>query len=490
MTGDSLVAMGTTVTDTTKPAEDPQAARRKALADTMVRAEEAAKAKRYREAIGICEDLLDTQPNYPPALALLGAVAGHRGDMGRAVEYLERAVALEPNVASWHSNLSGLYRLHYRLDEALTAARLAVKLRPDAARYHVNLGKALIDCNLREESLISFLTALAREPQNAEAHLAIGQVLLARGDMRPGWVEYEWRNQLEQAKGMLPAMAAPAWNGMKLPNSRLLLVADQGYGDTIQFVRYVPMIVDRAAELVLGCSPDLLPLLRKVPGIKTVSTRWNEIPPHMAYVLLSSLPGIIGTELSTIPAPTPYLSAEPDDIKTWQERLDAKLPRERLRVGLVWAGRPSHPNDSRRSIPLSMLSPLAKLSNISLVSMQKVVPDRDKPALAGFPDMLDVSEQLTDFGQTAALITALDLVITVDSAAGHLAGALGKPVWVMMPTPADWRWLLEREDSPWYPTMRMFRQPRPGEWTSVINTVVQAAAAMQKSKPRRKSAAV
>jgi hypothetical protein len=481
--------MGVTAADPAKQQEDAQAARRKAIAETLARAEEAAKVKRYHEASGICHDLLESQPEYPPALALLGAISGHRGDMGGAIALLERAIAKEPNIASWHSNLSGLYRLHYRLDEALTAARIAVKLRPDAARYHVNLGKALIDCNLRDDALMSFLMALAREPQNAEAHLAIGQVLLARGDMRPGWLEYEWRNQLEQAKGMLPTMAAPAWNGMKLPKSRLLLVADQGYGDTIQFVRYVPQIVDRAAELVLGCSPDLLPLMSKIPGIKSVHTRWNEIPPHMAYCLLSSLPGIVGTELSTIPASVPYLSPDLANVKAWQSRLDEKLGKDKLRIGLVWAGRPTHPNDSRRSIPLSMLSALAKQSNTSLISMQKVIPDRDKVALAEFPAMFDVSELLTDFGQTAALITALDLVITVDSAAAHLAGALGKPVWVMMPTPSDWRWLLEREDSPWYPSMRIFRQPRPGDWASVIGTVVQSLSGLQSVKPRRRSAA-
>jgi hypothetical protein len=209
----------------------------------------------------------------------------------------------------------------------------------------------------------------------------------------------------------------------------------------------------------------------------------------MAYCLLSSLPGIVGTEPNTIPAGIPYLEADATDVKTWRERLDAKLVKDRLRVGVVWAGRPTHPNDSRRSIPLAMLAGFARLSNICLVSLQKVVPERDKAALASFPDMLDVSDALTDFGQTAALITALDLVVTVDSAAGHLAGALGKPVWVMMPTPADWRWMLDREDSPWYPSMRLFRQPRPGDWTSVIASVVQGLAGLQKAKPRRRAAA-
>ena len=405
--------------------------------------------------------------------------------MTQAVELLERAVAAEPNVASWHSNLSGLYRLHYRLEEALTAARLAVKLRPDAARYHVNLGKALIDCEHREEALISFLTALAREPQNAEAHLAIGQVLLARGDMRPGWIEYEWRNQLEQAKGMLPTMAAPAWNGMKLPNSRLLLVADQGYGDTIQFVRYVPLIADprRGAGARLQ-PPTCCRCCATSPGEARPRRGGTRFPPHMAYCLLSSLPGILGTEVGTIPCSIPYLSAPADDVKAWRDKIDARFGRDRC--ASAWCG----PGGRRIRTTVAVRSRCRcwrgwrSSTRFRWCPLQKVVPDRDKAALAGFPDMMDVSEGLTDFGQTAALISTLDLVITVDSAVGHLSGALGKPVWVMMPTPSDWRWLLDRSDSPWYPSMRMFRQPRPGDWTSVIANVVHAAAGLQKPKTR------
>jgi Flp pilus assembly protein TadD len=464
--------------------EDQEAARRKALTETLQRAEEAAKAKRYGEAAGICNDLLEGTPNFPPALALLGAIAGHRGDIPGAIEMLERAVKGDASAASWHSNLSGLYRLQYRLDEALTSALTAVKLRADAARYHVNLGKALIDCNRREEAIGSFMTALAREKNNAEAHLAIGQILLARGEFRPGWVEYEWRNQLDQAKGMLPPMATPPWNGMVLPNGRLLLVADQGYGDTIQFCRYIPLVAGRAREVVLGCSPDLLPLLRSIPGVASHYTKWNEIPPHVSYCLLSSLPGIVGTEIDTIPGPHPYLAADSVAVGEWAKRLGERLPAGKLRVGLVWAGRPTHPNDSRRSIPLAMLAPLAALDNIALVSLQKVLPARDQAARAAFTTMIDVADELTDFGQTAAVVANLDLVVTVDSAAGHLAGAIGRPVWVMMPTPSDWRWMIDRTDSPWYPTMRMFRQPKPGDWATVVAQVTQALAGMPKSRAR------
>jgi Flp pilus assembly protein TadD len=469
--------MGTTT-------EDQEAARRKVLTETLQRAEEAAKAKRYGEAAGICNDLLEGTPNFPPALALLGAIAGHRGDIPGAIEMLERAVKGDASAASWHSNLSGLYRLQYRLDDALASALTAVKLRGDAARYHVNLGKALIDCNRREEAIGSFMTALAREKNNAEAHLAIGQILLARGEFRPGWVEYEWRNQLDQAKGMLPPMATPPWNGMVLPNGRLLLVADQGYGDTIQFCRYIPLVAGRAREVVLGCSPDLLPLLRSIPGVASHYTKWNEIPPHVSYCLLSSLPGIVGTEIDTIPGPHPYLAADSVAVGEWAKKLGQRLPAGKLRVGLVWAGRPTHPNDSRRSIPLAMLAPLAGLDNVALVSLQKVLPARDQAARAAFTNMIDVADELTDFGQTAAVVANLDLVVTVDSAAGHLAGALGRPVWVMMPTPSDWRWMIDRTDSPWYPTMRMFRQPKPGDWATVLAQVTQALAAMPKSRAR------
>jgi ADP-heptose:LPS heptosyltransferase len=204
----------------------------------------------------------------------------------------------------------------------------------------------------------------------------------------------------------------------------------------------------------------------------------------VSYCLLSSLPGIVGTEIDTIPGPHPYLAADSVAVGEWAKKLGQRLPAGKLRVGLVWAGRPTHPNDSRRSIPLAMLAPLAGLDNVALVSLQKVLPARDQAARAAFTNMIDVADELTDFGQTAAVVANLDLVVTVDSAAGHLAGALGRPVWVMMPTPSDWRWMIDRTDSPWYPTMRMFRQPKPGDWATVLAQVTQALAAMPKSRAR------
>jgi hypothetical protein len=458
---------------------DGQTNRDQFLREQIERAEAAVSAKRFHEAAGICQDVLEVERDYPPALALLGGIIGHRGDLARGIGLIERAIRKDRSVAAWFSNLSGLYRMQYRIEEAVLAAREAVRLAPHSARYLITLGKALIDEDNRDEAIVAFLLALAREPANAEAHLAIGQILLARGEWRPGWLEYEWRNHLEQAKGMLPPMTAPAWNGMRLPTGRLLLVGDQGYGDTLQFCRFIPLAAERCQEVVLGCSPELLPLLRNIPGAASCHSTWGEIPPHAVYCLLSSLPGLFDIHEEAIPARVPYLSPDPADQELWAARL-AREPNGRgLRIGIAWAGRPQHPNDRRRSIPLVELAPLAGLERLSFVSLQKVIPPHDRPALKGtFPELIDLTQHLTDFAQTAALIANLDLVLSVDTAVAHLAGALGKPVWVMLSEPADWRWMLNRTDSPWYPTMRLFRQPRPGAWAPVIADVAKALAAL------------
>lgn len=464
-------------------ADEARAARLKALHEHVQRAEQALGAKRFGEAAGICQDVLEGAPEYAPALALLGAIHGQRGDLARAIALIEQALGRQPNIAAWHSNLSGLYRLIYRLDDAVTAATEAVRLQPSVARFRVNLGKALMDRGERTAAVEAFLAAIGLEANHPEAHLAIGQILLANGEMKPGWAEYEWRNQLEQAKGMLPKMATPAWNGMRLPKDRILLIGDQGYGDTLQFIRYAPLVAARCGEAVLGCSPDLVPLLRSARGIASCHSRWDEIPPHRTHCLLSSLPGIFGTEIATIPADSPYLGIEPALIRDWAQRFEQSLPRAAFRIGVAWAGRPSHPNDRRRSMRLADLAPLATVPGAAFVSLQHKFPAHDSAARESLPGMLDISEALTDFAATAAAIANLDLVVCVDTSIGHLAGALGKPVWLMVANPADWRWMLERTDTPWYPSMRLFRQERPGNWNAVVNAVAMSLASLPRHAP-------
>ena len=234
----------------------------------LTRAQAAAQAKRFGEAAGICNDVLAAAPDNAPALALLGMIAAHTNDPERGITLLERAVTLRPGVASWYANLSALYRMVYRMQDALRVGQEAIRLDPQNADHLVNLSLVFTDVDDREHAIACLLRALGLRPDHADGHLALGQNLLAMGDFEPGWKEYEWRNLTEAGKGTLPKMTSAAWNGMRIPNGRLLMVGDQGYGDTIQFARYIPLIADRCQELIMGCSAEMGPLLATIPGVK------------------------------------------------------------------------------------------------------------------------------------------------------------------------------------------------------------------------------
>ncbi len=253
---------GAATPTTTTAAETPDQA--------LARAQAAAQAKRFGEAAGICNDVLATAPDNAPALALLGMIAAHTNDPERGISLLERAVTARPGVATWYANLSALYRMVYRMQDALRVGQEAIRLDPQNADHLVNLSLVFTDVDDREHAIACLLRALGLKPDHADGHLALGQNLLAMGDFEPGWLEYEWRNQTEAGKGTLPKMTSAAWNGMRIPNGRLLMVGDQGYGDTIQFARYIPMIAERCQELILGCSAEMGPLLASLPGVKQV----------------------------------------------------------------------------------------------------------------------------------------------------------------------------------------------------------------------------
>jgi Tfp pilus assembly protein PilF len=457
--------MGSTAADTTAA---------NAIEQILARAQAAAQAKRFGEAAGICNDLLATQPDLPPALALLGMVAAHTGEIERSISLLERAVARQAGVAAWYGNLCTLYRLVYRLQDALNAGTQAMRLAPNNADYLVNLSMVFTDLDERERAIACLLRALGVNAEHADAHLAMAQNLLAQGDMASGWIEYEWRNLTEAGRGQLPKITSAPWNGMRIPAGRILLVGDQGYGDTIQFARYIPMVAERCQEVILGCSVEMLSLLKRIPGVAHAHHRWNEIPGHAAYCRLSTLPYLFQTSMTSIPSEVPYLHADPARVTAWAERLAAQLPQGVTRIGLAWSGRPTHPNDRRRSVSLSRLLPIANAGKCAFVSLQKPVPPADIEVMSQFPGLVDHSAALADFEETAALIANLDMVITVDTSVGHLTGALGKPAWVMLSKASDWRWLTDREDSPWYPTLRLFRQPKSGEWDTVISEVARA----------------
>ena len=439
-------------------------------AEALSRAEQAAAAKRMNEAMGICRDVLEAHPEHPAALAMLGSILGHRGDVAESIRLLERAVALNGQVPAWRNNLCSLYRMDCRLDDAEREGRAALALAPGQPTLTLNLAKVFMDRGDSATAIALFQDVLAREPHNAEAHLAIGQMLLARGEMRPGWAEYEWRNRLDQAKGMIPDMIRPEWNGMMLPEGTVMLIGDQGFGDTLQFARFIPMVAARVKHVALACGGELEALLAPIPGVGSTFTRWQDAPQHTAWCRITSLGGIFEVTPETLPN-QPYVAAEPGLRTIWAEKLAQALPGGRKRIGIFWAGRSTHPNDRRRSLRLAQIAPIlqaAHAAGIDVVSLQKQVPDGDRAALAATPTILDLSAELENFAITAAILSNLDMLVTIDSGICHLAGALGVSVTMMSPTPADWRWMNTGSATAWYPTMQILRQPPPGDWASVI----------------------
>jgi len=449
-------------------------AQKETVDQILARALNAAKARRINEAIGICRDLLIASPELPGALGLLGGILGQEGRTDEAIQLLKSALARQPNVGNWHLNLCALYRGKNMLDDALQSGLEAIRHSPDTAAHRVELALTHLTRGERDLASLRYREALAREPENPAAHMGLGELLLSLGEYPPGWMEYFWRNKLDQARGTLPKMSAAQWNGMKLPGGTLLLVADQGFGDMIQFARYIPWVKQRVPNLVIGWGPEVTALLGKHPDINLCFAKWTEAPPHDAYALLSSLPQLFGTELHSIPAPIPYMTMDESRIAHWRARLNAAFPKKRLRVGLAWSGRPTHPNNLRRSMRLETLAPILATPGVDFVSLQKPFPDEDRPYAQTLPNFLDLSADLTDFAETGAVIKTLDILVAVDTAVVHLAGAIGAEAWVLVPEPADWRWLLDRTDSPWYPTLKLFRQRRAAEWAPVLAEVAQA----------------
>jgi hypothetical protein len=449
-------------------------AQKETVDQILARALNAAKARRINEAIGICRDLLVASPELPGALGLLGGILGQEGRTDEAIQLLKSALARQPNVGNWHLNLCALYRGKNMLDDALQSGLEAIRHSPDTAAHRVELALTHLTRGERDLASLRYREALAREPENPAAHMGLGELLLSLGEYPPGWMEYFWRNKLDQARGTLPKMSAAQWNGMKLPGGTLLLVADQGFGDMIQFARYIPWVKQRVPNLVIGWGPEVTALLGKHPDINLCFAKWTEAPPHDAYALLSSLPQLFGTELHSIPAPIPYMTMDESRIAHWRARLNAAFPKKRLRVGLAWSGRPTHPNNLRRSMRLETLAPILATPGVDFVSLQKPFPDEDRPYAQTLPNFLDLSADLTDFAETGAVIKTLDILVAVDTAVVHLAGAIGAEAWVLVPEPADWRWLLDRADSPWYPTLKLFRQRRAAEWAPVLAEVAQA----------------
>jgi len=504
------------------------------LGEALMYAERCRNEGQLLQAESVCRQILQTQPNVPEAEHLLGVIAHQNGKLGEAIEHVRRATKLAPQVALFHANLGEMLRLAGRpklaaeearraleieptnaaalsnlgvalyelkeYEEAARAQRKAIAAKPDFAEAHSNLGNALHALRRFDEAVVAYKRAIelapnyadawanygttlhhsgsfeegiatlrraiALAPLHANARSGLGILLLMRGDLAEGWDEYEWRLRSTERKG--PKFPEIPWQGENLAGKHIYVQAEQGFGDTLQFARYIPMLVARGAKVTLRVHQQLVRLMREsLPGIVVLGDRGDPAPYQCDAVLLS-LPRVFKTRLETIAAEVPYLRPPANVAELWRNRF-AKM--KGLRVGVVWAGNPDHVNDTRRSIKLPLLAPLFAVRGTSFASLQFGPRAADLKKLKRKATIDDIGNKFEDFVDTAAAINALDLVITVDTSVAHIAGALGKPVWVLLPWVTDWRWLLNREDNPWYPTMRLFRQKKGEEWEDVITRV-------------------
>jgi hypothetical protein len=446
----------------------------RSLLAMAVRAEESG---RIDDAEQLAVHILRAAPEEPDALHLAGVVAFRRERVDQAVALVEHAILAAPQNAVYLRNLSEMYRVAGRLDDALAASSRGLDLQPaDPLALH---NQAIIHQERGEpEQVVNCARqAIALKPMMPGPHFAIAEAQLLLGNYAEGWEEYEWRFRLAGFPRLMPPalqQGRPQWGG-DLGGGLLLLIGDQGFGDVIQFSRYIRWAAARCPRIVMATSIEMAPLFRRLFPRLHSFTNWSECPAFATFCPISGLPRLHGTRLDTIPPP-PAIEPDAGRAILWKARLDRQVPSGLRRIGVVWAGRATHRNDRNRSMPLSALNPLAAVRGIALVSLQKGEAAGQLVNYQGHAPLIDAGAEIIDFEDTAAVIGALDLVVTVDTSVAHLAGGMGRPCWVMLPYAADWRWLQERSDSPWYPSITLFRQSAARRWDEVVEAITQALA--------------
>lgn len=441
-------------------------------------------AGRMDEAVAAARSAVELKPDYPEALSNLGVALYELKDFQKAIRAHRKAIAANPNFAEAHSNLGNALHASRKFDEATAAYRRAIELKPHFADAWANLGTTLHHSGRFDEGISAMRRAIALAPHHANARTGLGLLLLMRGDLGEGWDEYEWRLRSSEVKG--PRFPEMPWRGESLAGKHIYVRGEQGLGDTLQFTRYIPLLAARAGHVTLRVHQELVSLMREsLPGIIVLGDRGDPAP-YQCDTALLSLPRLIKTRLETIPAMVPYLRAPGNTTQRWKKRLASM---EGIKVGVAWAGNPVHINDVRRSLDVTLLAPLFSVHGTSFASLQfgpraADLKKLNKGKIANRP-VEDLSPEFHDFSETAGAVSALDLVITVDTSAAHLAGSLGKPVWLLLPWVADWRWMLSREDNPWYPTMRLFRQNKGEAWAEVIKRVATELKAFAQGDKRR-----
>ncbi len=464
----------------------------------LARAQE--EAGETEAAVAFCRTAVAAKPDHALAHAALASAFRADDQLLASLQAAEAALERDPLLAAAHYQHGTTLKVLGRREDAIAALQMALYFAPDDASSHLNLANLLFDTNEREAAERHCRASIAASPAMAEAHAMLGYLLtqanrlpeaidacaeavrlapdlaeghwnkgialLNSGDLPAGFAEYEWRKKHPRYMSEFRSLPTPEWRGGDLAGKRLLILAEQGLGDAIMFARYAPLLRNCGAEITIACDRRLVPLLRQ---IATVVSKSNQLPDHDLWVDQMSIPLHCGTTVDTVPSPEPYLAADPAITAQWAARLPA-APLGIRRIGVVWAGNPLHSNDANRSCPIDVFASLAALPSVRLVSLQV----GNRAAEASQLGIHDWSSHLTDYAQTAGLLANLDLVVTVDTSVAHLAAAMGKPTWILLPFCPEWRWLQNRSDSPWYRSVRLFRQPRPGDWAAVDDALVEA----------------
>ncbi|MDR3435546.1 tetratricopeptide repeat protein [Telmatospirillum sp.] len=396
---------------------------------------------------------------------MIGRIASSQGAVADAEAAFHAVLSRDPTHGFAAMNLANLLQEQGRFDEARVWYQETLRHLPDRAEAHKNCAVALAEQGKLDDAEREIRQAIRWQPGDSSLRMALGQILLLGGHLEEGWKQYEWRWRTKDTPSMPRGFQQPLWTGKNGHDQVLLVHAEQGFGDTLQFCRYVSLAAERT-RVILEVPRSLVGLLSTIPGIETIVARGDALPSFDYHCPLLSLPRIFGTTLANIPSQIPYLKTDPSRVSQWKIRLESITG---FRVGLVWAGGPVTPRNSQRSIDPDALRVLAGIPDVRFISLQKYATSAD--GLKSPPsclDLIDWTENIEDFADTAALVAGLDLVISVDTAVAHLAGALGKPVWLLNRFFPCWRWLLGRDTSPWYPSLRQFRQSRLNDWDSVL----------------------
>lgn len=417
----------------------------------------------YKLAIGF-------RPNYAAAHCNLGVAFEILKQFGEAEKSYLEALRLAPGTHQIHNNLALLYYSQKRLDEARHHCESALGLNADSKELHVGLANISMNAGDLSGARRNYEKAVTEKGSYPDGELNLAMLLLAQGQFESGWPYYEARldqRRSEPQRTVPTSMAAPRWSGEDILDRSILLHYEQGFGDNVQFIRYVVLLKERgAARVDLFCPIALQPLLATTAGIDSVITDRSSVGTYDFWCPTCSLPMIFKTTIDSIPAHTPYLYPLPERMQRWRVELKSTEPK----VGLVWKGSSAHRNDSNRSLPsLEILAPILEICGLRFFSLQKGQGEEEAEAAAAAGRLIHLGSRIEDFGDTAAIVAQLDLIICVDTAVAHVAGALGKPCWVMLPAfCTDWRWLLERSDSPWYPSLQLFRQSKFNDWSDVV----------------------